>query len=137
MAQKTQLTARVVVLIGVGVLFMLVVPVSIVTILVLEYQGAQEDARRDACLANLRHLGQQCERHAETAGRPPERLSSAVSAVPTCPAAGADTYSAGYRVEGSAMRISCSGPHGSGPAPSWSGGGDGDRPQAKARKSPR
>ena len=73
------------------------------------------------CARNLRAIGQCVETWArEHGGTPPARLTDALAAcgmneVPSCPLAGGDTYSAGYKVEGRGFLIRCSSDH-AGPA---------------------
>jgi len=73
----------------------------------------------NVCAINLRHLMEAVEIYRaddEYAQSLPEKLSEMVgsngfTAIPTCPAAGADTYSKGYKKRDGAYRIICTGTH--------------------------
>jgi hypothetical protein len=76
------------------------------------------------CRGNLRSIGTACEMYStDFKGRYPVRMSQLVprylKCVPTCPEAGADTYSAGFRSASNpdAYTFYCSGQHGIGQPP--------------------
>jgi type II secretion system protein G len=70
-------------------------------ILVPNFLKARAQGQLTACQSNLKNMGTALEMYStDNAGRYPDALSKLVSdylkSVPTCPAAGSDTYTSGY-----------------------------------------
>ncbi|MCA9792250.1 MAG: hypothetical protein KC910_10665 [Candidatus Eremiobacteraeota bacterium] len=67
------------------------------------------------CRANLEHLAQALEAFHRDRGNYPasldELLDGYLKAVPDCPAAGTETYRAGYQLEGDGFVLACHGHH--------------------------
>jgi hypothetical protein len=68
----------------------------------------QSDRNLEGCEGNLQTLSRALESYRQTRGVLPDRLSDC-GPVPICPAAGRETYSAGYQVEGEGWTLSCKG----------------------------
>ena len=67
----------------------------------------------EACRGNLERLRTSLDLYSARNGRPPSALEVLIprdlTAVPTCPAAATDTYSAGYSAQGTTVILSCHG----------------------------
>jgi hypothetical protein len=82
------------------------------------FNGAREQGQLTACQSNLKNIGTACEMYStDHAGRYPKTLAELVpdylQAIPTCPAAGSDTYSSTYKASTGPDRfeLACSGNH--------------------------
>ncbi len=105
-------------------LFLRLLPIAALAVLILRFQWALSSGSYSAapdyhaCRGNEVELAGHVKRYARAhGGSLPPRLSrmipTLISAIPTCPAAGRDTYSDGYRVNETSgvFTICCSGHH--------------------------
>ena len=77
---------------------------------------ARRQGQTTACSSNLKNIGTALEMWStDNSGKYPPDLKPLVpghlEAVPTCPAAGSDTYSASYKTVGAGFSLACSGNH--------------------------
>lgn len=82
------------------------------------FQGARAQGQATACASNLKNIGTACEMYStDNAGRFPKTLLALtpdyLRHIPTCPAAGTDTYSVSFQstVGPDTYRVACSGHH--------------------------